>query len=139
MLNTIKKQAEQIDKLVDTNSKLIDAISKRGFNRLSPNKSNNNKGEELETPSKKNDMCGIFGKHHDTKKCYNLEQNKDKRQPHWKRMLEQDTTGSNNNNKEMWKPGRVILNRTKRDRNDKFNPLDLNYWTLLTDQVEESD
>ena len=39
----------------------------------------------------------------------------------------------------MWKPGRVLLNRNKRDRNIKFNPIDHNYWTPLTDQVEESD
>jgi len=49
------------------------------------------------------------------------------------------TTGSNNNNKDKWKPGRVLLNRNKRDRNIKVNPIDLHYWTPLTDQVEESE
>ena len=54
-------------------------------------------------------------------------------------FFEQDTMGSHTNNKEILKPGQVICNHTKQDRDNKFNPADLNYWTPLTDQVEESD
>ena len=82
---------------------------------------------------------GICGKHFNTNNCFELEKNKDKRPAHWKSMLEQDETGLNNDNKEIWKPGRVILNRNKRDKDYEFNAVDLNYWTPLTDQVEESD
>ena len=55
MLTIIKtKQAEHIEKLVDNNVKLTEAISKRGAGRPRPNKPTNTKGEEAEeSPNKK--------------------------------------------------------------------------------------
>ena len=90
MLAIIKKQAEQIDKLVDNNAKLTDAISKRGAARSRPNKPTTTKAEEAgESTSKKKDKCGICGKHYNTKNCYELEQNKEKRPEHWKSIFDE--------------------------------------------------
>ena len=67
MLAIIKKQAEQIDKLIDNNTKLTEAISKRGAARSGPTKPTATKAEEAEeSPGKKKDKCGICGKHYDT-------------------------------------------------------------------------
>ena len=53
MLTIIKKQAEQIEKLVDNNAKLTEAISKRGAGRPNPNRQNNSKTEDADETSKK--------------------------------------------------------------------------------------
>ena len=89
MLTIIKKQAEQIEKLVDNNATLTEAISRRSAGKPSPNKQSNSKSENAdETAKKKNEKCGICGKHFNTKNCFELEKNKDKRPAHWKSMLE---------------------------------------------------
>ena len=88
MLAIIKKQSEQIDKLVDNNAKLTEAISKRGAAKHRPTRPTATKAEEVEeSPSRKKDKCGICRKHSNTKNCFELEQNKDKRPEHWKSIF----------------------------------------------------
>ena len=89
----------------------------------------------------KSETCGVCRGPHPIKRCWEQKSNKDLRPARWKTRLgkeEQDATALQQE-QEKWVHSSKKFNVSKQINKLDIAPLITNYWTPLTEQVEDSE